>query len=424
MARKSSVFSNLSKHFKLKVDKRSFALIFISVVGYLVWLNAFPLYGPIAVALFEGFKALYIERGRFMLLFLASMTVSSLAAGYYIDKVKKRVIIICIATIIASILTFAVLWLNQLSDLFVVAPLLGLIAGVSPPAWGAYFADNTLPEDRGRIMGLSISLSIPIAYLFSITEPFTLGGTADQKLIIIGFSLLIPLLTLVLRSKEKSEETRSSRRRRGPPPKQLMLYAIPLFLFYVVAGILLSIFFPFVQENVGTEVFYLSWALPFAFGAILSGILLDSSGRKFPTIIGLAITGVSLAIFATSIYILPGTWVQIGWVWIIPLAVGYAFVTNSSFVIWADLAPAQSRGRYYGAGIALMASALLLGQFITGTAFGNVSASTINQYTLFSSVALFLGIPPLIVAEEALPKEVIERRQMEEYLSDVQKKFG
>jgi ACR3 family arsenite efflux pump ArsB len=71
-----------------------------------------------------------------------------------------------------------------------------------------------------------------------------------------------------------------------------------------------------------------------------------------------------------------------------------------------------------------MASALLLGQFITGTAFGNVSASTINQYTLFSSVALFLGIPLLIVAEEALPKEVIERRQMEEYLSDVQKKFG
>ncbi len=113
------------------------------MVGYLVWLNAFPLYGPIAVALFEVYKALYIERGRFMLLFLASMIVSSLAAGYYIDRVKKRVIIICIATIIASLLTFAVLWLNQLSDLFVVAPLLGLIAGVSPPAWGAYFAENT-----------------------------------------------------------------------------------------------------------------------------------------------------------------------------------------------------------------------------------------------------------------------------------------
>jgi MFS family permease len=423
MARESSISRSFSRHFKLKVDKRSFTVIFISVVGYLVWLNAFPLYGPIAVALLEGLKALYIERGRFMLLFLGFMIVSSLTTGYWIDKVKKRVILIYISAIIASLLTFVFLWLNNLSDLFLVAPLLGLIAGLSPTAWGAYFADNTLPEDRGRIMGLSISLSMPIAYLFSIAEPFTLGGTTDEKLIIIGSSLLIPLLTLVLRTKEKTEETASPRRRRGPPLKQLAFYATPLFLFYVVAGVLLSIFFPFVQEHVGTEVFYLAWALPFAFGAIFAGILLDSSGRKFPTIVGLAITGVSLALFTTSIYILSGTWVQIGWVWVIPLAIGYAIVTNSSFVIWADLAPAHSRGRFYGAGIALMATALLLGQFIAGTVFGNVSASTINQYTLFSSVALFLGIPPLIVAEEALPKEVIERRQMEEYLADVQQKY-
>jgi ACR3 family arsenite efflux pump ArsB len=113
-----------------------------------------------------------------------------------------------------------------------------------------------------------------------------------------------------------------------------------------------------------------------------------------------------------------------GWIWFGPLAVEYALVMNSYFVIWADLAPSPSRGRFYGIGVALMAAALLLGQFITGTVFGNVSATTIFRYTLFSSVALFIGIPLLIVAEEALPKEVIERRQMEEYLVDVREKYA
>ena len=153
----SSVPRSFSRHFKLKVDKSSFAMIFISVVGYLVWLNAFPLYGPITVALMDGLKALYIERGRFMLLFLAAMVVSSVGIGYVIDKVKRRIIFIWISTLIAAVLTFAFLSLNRLSDIFLVAPLLGAAAGLSPAAWGAYFADNTLPEDRWRIMGLSIS---------------------------------------------------------------------------------------------------------------------------------------------------------------------------------------------------------------------------------------------------------------------------
>ena len=42
---------------------------------------------------------------------------------------------------------------------------------------------------------------------------------------------------------------------------------------------------------------------------------------------------------------------------------------------------------------------------------------------LFSSVAIFLCIPPLIQAEDALPKEVIEKRQMQEYLERARRRF-
>ncbi|MFX0210918.1 MAG: MFS transporter [Candidatus Hodarchaeota archaeon] len=397
---------------KIKVEKNIFAMIVISIASYLVWFNAFPTFGPIMVSFLDGLKALGIEKGRSVLLFLLSITVSSLVSGYLIDKLKKRVIFIWIAALIASLLTFSFLWLNKISDIFLFSLFLGFVAGISPGAWGAYFADNISPEDRGRIMGITVGVTMPIAYLFFIAD---FGGTARTSLIIIGSCLLITLLTLILRPREKTEKT-SSKKRRGLATKQLVFYIIPMFLFYLVAGILFAIVFPTVQDHVRNEIFYLIWAIPFLLGAIFAGIQLDSRGRKFPTIVGLAITGVSLAVFGIL-------GLRAGYLCIIPLAIGYSFVTISSFVIWADLAPASSRGIFYGAGIGLMTAALMVGLILSGTHFGSVSVSQINRYLLFSSVALFLCIPPLILAEEALPKELIEKRQLLEYLDAVKDRF-
>jgi MFS family permease len=105
------------------------------------------------------------------------------------------------------------------------------------------------------------------------------------------------------------------------------------------------------------------------------------------------------------------------------LAVGFSFVAVASFVIWADLAPARSRGKFYGGGFGLMMSAQMVGLVLVGTRFGIVSASQINVFTLFSSIALFLCIPTLILAEETLSKELIEKRQLLDYLDGVKDKF-
>ena len=51
-----------------------------------------------------------------------------------------------------------------------------------------------------------------------------------------------------------------------------------------------------------------------------------------------------------------------------------------------------------------------------GGSFGSISVSRLRSFMFFSAVALFLCIPPLILAEDALPKEIIEKRQMEEHL--------
>jgi MFS family permease len=405
-----------SRYFRLRIDRSSFIILSIFIVIYLSWLLAFPLFGPINAKYFDGFRALSIEKGKWILLFLASLIVSNLASGFLVDRVRKRVIFILVSTLIASALTMSFVWINY-DIVFLFSILLGISAGISPVAWGAYFADHTLPEDRGRIMGISIGLAIPISQLFLISELSGIGMTTNLLILIAGSWLLVTFLALGFRPKEKTEEITLAKTRRGPGPKQIALYAIPMFLFYVVAGILFAIVFPTIQNLIGSDIFYLIWALPFIVGAIFAGIQLDLRGRKFPTIVGLAITGVSLAVLGIL-------GLSFGYICVIPLAVGYSFVAISSFVIWADLAPVKSRGIFYGAGLGLMATAQMLGLILTGVSFGMASAGQINAYMLFSSVALFLCIPPLLLAEEALPKELIEKRQLLDYLDGVKNKFA
>ncbi len=131
---------------------------------------------------------------------------------------------------------------------------------------------------------------------------------------------------------------------------------------------------------------------------------------------GLAVTGISLAAFGIF-------GIRLGYVFIVPLAVGYSSITCLSFTVWADLAPAQSRSLYYGIGSGLMSFAMMVGLLSVGSIFGSVSATQIKGHILFSSVALFLCIPPLIVVEEALPKELIEQRRFQEYLEQARKKY-
>jgi MFS family permease len=404
-----NISDRLRGYFSVRIDRKIFLMIFISVLGYLVWLISFPLFGPIMGNYLAELRTLAIERGRVIQVFLLAMVVSALGAGYLIDKLLKRVIFIWGSTLVASVLTYAFLGVNDFLILLPISLAMGIVAGFSPVAWGAFFADNSQPEDRGRIMGFSVAFSIPIAYLFLIARSSGILASSGTDFLVIGTVYLITLLTFLLKPKEKDEEIMGARRRRGASLKQTIFYSGPVFLFYIVAGVLFSTVFPTIQDNVSGWVFYVSWGIPFIFGAVVGGLLLDSMGRRFPTIVGLAITGVSLAVLS-----LIG--IKDGFVSIITLSVGYAIVTVFSFIIWADLAPMKSRGLYYGLGFALIAGGLLVGLMGVGTSFGSVTVEKIKSYMLYSSVALFLCIPPLIQAEDALPKEVIEKRQMEEHL--------
>jgi len=406
----------LSRYFRLRITKSNLAILLISIIVYLTWLFAFPLFGPILNSYFNGMQALSIEKGKWILLFLASMITSNLITGYVIDKTSKQVLFSLGSAVITSALTLVFITIN-FNDVYTFSILIGLAAGISPVAWGAYFTDKVSPEERGRVMGIAVGVMMPIAYLFIISDLFEFLSSIENKLLIIGIWLIITFLTLAFRSKEKTEEAKTVKKRKSPKLKKIALYALPMFLFYLVSGILMSMVFPTLLDSVSTEIVYLIWALPFILGAIIGGIQLDLRGRKFPTMVGLAITGVSLAIFG----ILK---INIGYIFIIPLAIGYAFVVVSSYIIWADLAPEKSGGTFYGFGFAIINGAQMIGLIIAGTSFGSVSSSQINLYMFFSAIALFICIPLLILAEESLPRSLIEKRQLLDYLDGVKGKFA
>ena len=405
-----------SRYFKLRIGRSTLITLLILITTFLVWFYAFPQFGPIFSEFFNKFQALGIDKGKWIMLFLATTSLSSLASGYLVDKTQKKITLVYLAAPIVALLTIIFFWLNY-ETTFLFSILIGLTVGLIPVGIGAYFADQTQPEDRGRIMGISVGISMILAQIFLITGPLNLGSASTNlDVLIIGVLPIIALSTLAFRSKD-NKESPPVKIRKGPSLKKIALYAVPIFLFYIVVGILLSIVFPTIQDQINSSLFYAIWAIPFMIGAIVAGVQFDFVGRRFPTIIGLAITGVSVAILGIL-------GVNLAYLVVIPLAIGFSYVAVSSLIIWADLAPANSRGLFYGVGFGIIAASQMVGLILGGVSFGSASNSQINAYMLFSSIALFLCIPPLLFAEEALPKELIEKRQLADYLDGFKGKFG
>jgi len=400
--------------FNTKTDKFDKAVISLSGLSYFIWVFSFPLFGPVLSHYFSDMRALVIEQGRFMQFYLFSMLVSSVAAGYLSDRAPRKTILIWLSAIAASIVTLGCTFLGRTSEMILFSIILGIVSGVNLPLIGSFFSERTSPEDRGRIIGLPIGLSFLFSFSYYIGVPY-IGDSGKAECILVSVLCLSSLATVIFRSSESAEK-QANRKEARFKTRQIMYYSSIVFLLYWVMGILFSIFMPSILEHVSKTIFYLAWSVPFLLGAFVAGYMFDSMGRSFPAILGLTMTGASLALF--GVYGLGSNWL-----YLILLSVGLSFSIIFSFLVWADLAPTHQRGLFYGCGVGLMCLAMLLGLVSTGTIFGSVSASYIKSYILYSAVALFLCIPLLIVAEDLLPKELIEKRKFQEYLEHARKKY-
>ena len=406
MTVENSFIDNIKDYFSFRLEKNQLNVILISSIGFFIWFYGFAFFGPVMLDYLISLNTLTIEKGMVMQLFLIFMALSSAVTGYVINKTQKKQIFQRIAAILGSALTFSLYMLTDIVTIFPVSIILGISTGMYLTSWGTSFADYTAPEDRGRIMAIVIAISIPLGYLFHILKTVI---PIKYEILVSGGLLLSTLFVFILKPVDIEIKERDARRSRGMGTKQTVLYSIPFFLFYIVVGVLLSIVFPTIQNSVPNTVFYLSLSIPTLLGALFGGEMLDSRGRKFPLIVGLALTGLSLAILG----VLDITYAFYP---LIPLAIGFSIVSSTGFVVWGDIAPMKNRGLYYGLGIGLLAFAVLVGLGSTGTVFGSVSESKMKSYLFSSAVALFLCIPPIIASEDSLPKELIEKRQLEEHI--------
>ena len=234
-----------SRYFKLRIGKQGLAILLISIVVYMTWIFAFPLFGPILNNYFNGFLALGIEKGKWILLFIAGLITSNLLTGFIIDRKPQKTAYILTSAIITAILTIIFSWI-QFQDVYTYSILIGLAAGIGSVAWGKFFSDNVSPEERGRVMGIAMGAMMPIAQLFLFLEP-TETTSYNFQILIIGIWLFVTLLIIPFSGKNKDVTNEKPMKRKGHPPRQIILYSIPVFLFYVVSGILLAMVFPTIQ---------------------------------------------------------------------------------------------------------------------------------------------------------------------------------
>ena len=208
-----------SRYFKLRIGRSTLITLLILITTFLVWFYAFPQFGPIFSEFFNKFQALGIDKGKWIMLFLATTSLSSLASGYLVDKTQKKITLVYLAAPIVALLTIIFFWLNY-ETTFLFSILIGLTVGLIPVGIGAYFADQTQPEDRGRIMGISVGISMILAQIFLITGPLNLGSASTNlDVLIIGVLPIIALSTLAFRSKD-NKETPPVKNRKGPSLKK------------------------------------------------------------------------------------------------------------------------------------------------------------------------------------------------------------
>ncbi|MBD3229764.1 MAG: MFS transporter [Candidatus Lokiarchaeota archaeon] len=118
----------------------------------------------------------------------------------------------------------------------------------------------------------------------------------------------------------------------------------------------------------------------FATGGLIlvaGGYMIDKIGRKNMVIYGMILTTASFIVYIFDMGAV--------------LTSGIAILVSTIFVIIADLAPADSRGRYSGIFIGLLLLGFLIGQII------GLGATTTNTFAYFIAGAILCGIGLILV---------------------------
>ncbi|MEM2995250.1 MAG: hypothetical protein QXI91_04460 [Candidatus Bathyarchaeia archaeon] len=289
----------------------------------------------------------------------------------------------------------------------------GFSFGFGMPLCLGYFAENTAIENRGRLSGIVLLVSLSCAV--PLTSVFNLFDLSASYLLLSFWRLLgfVPFLTL--QSEHKKAEFEKHCVVLMVHNNKLYFYLIPWLMFNIIDGLEGLLLRDFVSATFPDyyNMLQLTGLLSFSVFAFFGGVLCDLIGRKPVTILGFTVMGIAYAITSIVPRSLP--------VWFL-----FYICENFSWslldiifimVIWGDLASKSLKEIYYFIGNAPFFLATIVQMFFAGY------VKLLNEVNAFSLAALFLflAVVPLLYAPETLPEKVIRERELKSYIEKAKK---
>jgi len=293
---------------------------------------------------------------------------------------------------------------------------LGAWFGLSVPSFFTYLWDITVPEERGRVIGLIGCIMIPIILLVVfLAKNLNLSG-----ILILLISLNLGALFIKLLNPEKIVLLTEKKIKKGysPEKRTIILYSTPWIIFSLINATLAKAVTVSLTKYLPLSItlwLYILQILSASFGSVVGGVIADFFGRRTALAFGLTLYGISSAItgLAKGYESLFSAFVFAGLTW-------GSLSTLYLFVIWGDLANEQTVYRRYSLGLSI---------FYFAQGIGSLFGQEILQIPSFlasilSCLLIFLSNIPLILAPELLSSDFREKIRLRLYIYLIKKKLG
>jgi MFS family permease len=386
----------------VRVTKRAYTALFIV---YFALSNTYYLVNPFFFSLVgnDVFKA------NAMFVVLDIGIALSLVFGGFLLKDVSITKIISLWSATSIFLTLLLQIINDYNLQLFLIFIYGIVLGLSILLFNIYFRGETRIEERGRVGGTIVFLSLILGSVLSL---FLL----EQRNSLFLLLFLSIGVTIIHRLKPKKEFV-TKYATSYDDNKNFLLYFIPWIIFCINNNVFsthrgqqLTQMFPDIYQLAGIVNF-----IGGSIGALFGGFLSDRLGRKPVLIYGLTsfgITSILVGLIGTTegfllLYLING------FSWGIFLVLYYMF-------LWGEFDNTKLQILYYSAGLSTYHFSRALGVLVTPY----LSHISIYTATLASAMMIFLSIIPLFYTRETLSLQYkIEIGDLKKYITRIKQEI-
>ncbi len=395
--------------------QRDFLAVFVTIV------NAFSWYFPLYLFFQSTLGRLQLESTFLLAAFgvqCAAAVCSAIAGTALVKRSQSRDALLTVWMLVGIIASTSMVALETFGTTYVllVSFLLGISLGLGFPSCLAYFGDYSIPENRGRLAGITFFASSLCIFFIALLLSFS--TLIVGALILAAWRGIGLFLFLLTRSKQdcRKEDTMHAYTEVSYKSvlldKSFLLYVIPWIMFCLINFLEAPVVDIFLGEDVASFIPIAEFGIG-SFAALIGGWVSDSIGRKRVVIFGFITLGIGYAVLGLFPSIILSWYLYIildGVAWGIFLLMFY-------LILWAELAGNRIKDKYYLIGIL----PLLISSYIQILFTPYAKLIDISAAFSLASLFLFLAVFPILLAPETLPEKKIELKRFRKYMERAKK---